>query len=365
MTSDPHTTHGDIGGTIGGTGKGRTAAVGAALLGAMCGLLWNAPLARANDGDAGADAERQADSGPCIADASDADKRQARAITDAAHALNLDFRFEEAAAAYARVIALWDHPEYRLALARALYNAAKLLESHAHFSRAVQCGRGVLSDQQLREAQSQLQRLRAQLATVEIRSDSPDAQIILDGRPLAMSDRATRIAYPGHHVVRARRDGYLEQSIEFDVAAGQRALVQPHMLRAADAIVYERRFPRWQPWAVVAGGWALALVGTGLRVHVTALEDGYRQKLEEQCLGQFCEFANDSPITAEWKRIKIENRVAIGALITAGATLAAGATLVLLNQPKARQRRGGNEGKVQIVPLVTADNASVSLIGRF
>lgn len=314
---------------------------------------------------ASAQPERPGDA--CGTNATPADRQRALDFKQRAFAHHKKARFADAAPLYARAVDAWDHPEFRLALARVLFLEARLLEAHEHASQALRCPQALDSDDERARARALLARLESQLARIDVRSPDASTEILLNGtRWFGGQDALAqhRIVYPGQYEVTARRPGYITVRAPLSVASGERATVTPQLLSRRDATTYTRWLPRWQPWLVVGASAGLLAVSGGLDALARAEFAEFDSRWAEQC-GGGCLQDEQPQAVAILRRAEAEVLAARIAVAVGGAGLLTGAVLLLLNRPQPQIDESAGSAPVQITPLVAPGAAGVSALGRF
>ncbi|WP_437737605.1 hypothetical protein [Sorangium sp. So ce1335] len=264
-------------------------------------------------------------------------------------------RLAEARAKYEEALAIWEHPKLRLYLGRVLKSIGLPLLAHESLRLALRWGPGSLKPEEEQEARAALRAIEAQeIALVEVRCGEPGAAVLLDGTPWFVGPGAERRwVLPGEHVVTARKDGYFTVVKPILVVAGKEASAEVAL--SADAVVTERRWPAWIPWATLGAGAALGAVGGGLLWHAGAAHGDADRRFQSAC-DPSC-----APSTrGEYDGSVLENRAAVGALLAGGATVITGTVLLFMNRPQSYRTEDRGGVKVELRPAASFDAASLS-----
>ena len=299
----------------------------------------------------------------CQASATPEQKEKARALLEDGYGLHEELRFADAALRYREALGHWDHPDIHLALARVLFNDAKLLDAHGHVSAAVRCARALENDEEREQARALLQRLRTQLAEIVV--DSPDAgtEILLNGSLWFQgAGRRSTVVYPGQYVVVARRAGYVPVTRPLTLAANQQAVVAPQLVSVADATTVTRRWERQVPRALAGAGIALAMVGAGLQWRAAVDFDAFDGEWQGRCGGGEplgCSELMESELVGRLQRARWEQRAAMTSFVVGGATLLAGLAMFVLDQPRSRVDESAGDAPLQLMPLVSRDSVGM------
>ena len=189
----------------------------------------------------------------------------AQQLVDEAFAFHDGYEFEQAAATYNRALGHWNHPAIHYSLGRIYMSLFEPVKAYEALSRAVRHGPAPLDPDDYREARKQLDRLRQLLSELVIECDEPDAHIVVNGDPWSLCPgHESRVVLPGRYVVEVAKSGYFTASQTVPVLPGQRLVLAPRLVSVSDGQVIERRWPRWQPWAVVGLGVAASALGASL-----------------------------------------------------------------------------------------------------
>jgi tetratricopeptide (TPR) repeat protein len=272
---------------------------------------------------------------------SDERKQRAQALFQEGRDLHRQLMLGEARSKYEEALSNWEHPQLRLYLGRVLMRIGLPLLAHESLQKALQWGPGALDPQDENDARTELRELeQKELAALKIRCDEPRAALMLDGKPwFGCPGLERRMVTPGEHVITAKKAGYYTVVKPVVVLNGKEASGAARL--SVDATITERRWPTWQPWAVVGAGAAVSLLGVGLQLQANKDRDEAERKLQNGCGGSCVPSTTDG-----YGHSQLENRLAIGSLIVGGAALVTGTIMVVMNMP--RTRRTKDEGDVNI-----------------
>lgn len=294
-------------------------------------------------------------------------RRAARAVFLGANQLARDRFFATAAVEYKQAIALWAHPAFHYNLALAQLQLDQPIEAYESLERALQHGPEPLGTAKYEQGRREFAMLESQLGRIEIVCDEPDAQVMLDGKPLFTSPGRYRgVVRPGAHQLVATRAGLppvVEQAVLSPGEQGRFALAFQYMEEA----VRERRWAAWKSWSVVGAGAALVLGGAYLDWHSTKKFDDYDQAFRVNC-AQGCDEGDISDdLVDRRQQAEREQRIAVGVYVAGGVALAAGAALVYLGRGREVRRRGqpASLNRSAVVPVISADSVGVRAAFRF
>jgi hypothetical protein len=254
-------------------------------------------------------------------------------------------RYAAALVKYREAIRHWDHPAVHFNIAVCLINLDQPLEAHQHLEKSLAFGSAAVGADAYQQGLTYRKLLAAQLARLAIRCDDPDAQIRVDGTHVLLAEGvATLVVRPGPHQVVATRPGYTAALENVELVAGK-TLEVPLVLRpervAAPARM-TRRWPVWKPWAVVAGGSALA--GVGLAFYVSARRDleRYDAGIAASCpRGCTPDMVAALGLEAPRDRARWKQHLAFGLFAGGAIGIAGGTALVLANMPRIEVQRDG------------------------
>lgn len=271
-------------------------------------------------------------------------------------------RYLEALAKYEVALASWDHPSIRYNAAVCLINLGRAEEAYTNLMAALRFGGAPLSPELQRQAHTYEKLLASQLAELEVQCKEPAAKVLLDGNPLLDCPGAqARKLRAGRHQVVAQKPGYETESRAVELAPGKKTtlVLELRMITAKGRL--ERRWPKWLPWTVLAGGAVIG--GVAVPLFFNARSDW--QAWDDQ-LTAYCPSGCDPATLEASQQARLDDlddtrhrsaTLAYTAIGVGAVGLAAGFTLVLLNQP----RLVGTA----VQPQVGTDHASLSIVGRW
>jgi len=182
-------------------------------------------------------------------------------------------------------------------------------------------------------------------------------RISVDGKPLFTGPGTfDQVVMPGDHQVVATQAGFLTESKTLVAVAGKVASYEVRSIAIASGPVMVRRWPVWQPWAVLAGGAALAAGGAWSYSAAANNFDRYDQIIAMRC-AQRCtaeKLASFSDLRHYEDRGNIERDAAYVLLAVGGAAVLGGVVGLIMNLPHVR-----SDG-VQPMVAATAGGATVS-----
>jgi hypothetical protein len=271
-------------------------------------------------------------------------------------------RYLEALAKYEIALVEWDHPSIRYNAAVCLINLGRADEAYENLMAALRFNGAPLSAELQRQARTYEALLASQLAELEVHCKEPQAKVLLDGKDLLdCPGSQSRKLRAGRHQVVAQKPGYETESRAVELAPGKKTTLVLELKVISSRGRLERRWPRWVPWTVLAGG---AVVG-GIAVPLFFNARSDWEAWDAQ-LTAYCPDGCDPTMLDSTQRARLDDldstrhrssALAYTAIGVGAVGIAAGFTLVLLNQP----RLVG----AAVKPDIGKDHASLSVIGRW
>lgn len=245
--------------------------------------------------------------------------------------------FAQALARYKEAIGHWDHPAIRYNMAICLINLDQPVEAQDSLEKSLAFGPAPLGADVYAQGVTYRKLLHGQLGHVRISCQEPGAEVTLDGAHLFTGPGALeQFLLPRAHQVTVTRPGFLTASKTLVLAAGALTTYDVPMLELKPTARIVRRWATWKPWAVLAGGVALAGLGTGGYYLAKRDFEVYDARVERHC-GGGCdtdELAATPSIGARRSRAELEQVIAFSLFTVGGATVAAAVIGVVLNQPR-------------------------------
>jgi tetratricopeptide (TPR) repeat protein len=305
-------------------------------------------------------APARADDRPWAAGVTPENQQAALPLFEAGNALFTDSQYAAALVRYREALKLWDHPAIRYNAAVSLINLDQPLPALAHLESALAHGEAPLGPENYRQALLYKKLLAAQVAELEVSCAEPNAEVMLDGETLFRGPgHVVRRLRPGTHQLTARKPGFLTETRALDLPAG-RLTREALKLQAIGALPMRevRRWPVWQPWAVVGGGALLGLAGLPFLLEADSNFETFDAEVARVC-PTGCTEAELPPAAGDARdRAEVQNAVAVTLFAVGGATAATGIVLVILNQPRLEPDRART--KVSVVPQVTPKSAGIA-----
>lgn len=264
---------------------------------------------------------------------------------------------------YEAALAIFDHPRIRLATAEVLVVLGRPAEAHAHLEQALRFGAAPFDADEHARALELQATLGKQLGTVVVACTTAGAQLTLDGQPvLTCPGEARRIVMPGRHLLIGKLDGYIPVTSELLVEPAKQVTQQVTLQRleataAPVTFTHQRRWTPWKPWAVVAGGVGLALVGVPLRLRATDTLARFRDAVDA-CGPSGC--AGGDPAFDLEARANRQNTAAISLWIAGGAVAVAGLVGVYFNRE--RLVPAGRSPNLVIAPMLTDTTVGLTIV---
>lgn len=303
---------------------------------------------------------------PWAAGVSAADQQSALALFEAGNVLFTESQYAAALVRYRDALKLWDHPAIRYNAAVSLINLDQPLGALEHLEAALTHGEAPLGPENHRQALLYKKLLVAQVAELEVTCTEPNAEVMLDGETLFRAPgRASRRLLPGAHQLIARKSGFLTETRALDLPAGR--LTRAEMkLQALSALPMRtvRRWPGWQPWAVLGGGALVGLAGAPFLASASSNFQTFDDEVARQC-PTGCSEAELPPSARDARdRAEFQNGVAVTLFAVGGAGVVTGVVLLVLNQPRLEPERK-QPAKLSFEPVVSPGFSGVSASGQF
>jgi hypothetical protein len=250
----------------------------------------------------------------------------AQALVNEGNALLNQSIFVSAASKYREALKRCNHPALHYNLALALMNLDQPVEMYEHLNAAIQWGPEPIEKDRFAQAKNYATLLEKQLVRLRVRCDVPGAQVTFDGRPLLVSAGVFEgMVRPGFHTISASKEGMHTNEVRRQLEGGRTVALNLELKTEEELTEYHRRWPAWEPWALVGAGALVAAAGGGL------------QYFGQKRVGDFdarvlaCNGCEAGPAREQGVRMQ---RIAIGAYGVGGAALAAGVVLAILNRAK-------------------------------
>jgi len=298
-----------------------------------------------------------ADDQPWARGVTEQQKAEAKHHLDAGNVFLLDNQYKEALAEYEQAIAVWDHPAIRFNMVRALIALDRTLDAADSLDKALAYGAAPLDDVVYREALNYQRLIANQIAKLEVTCGQQDVKVSFDGAPLLQCPGSKSVrTTAGSHAVVGTGPTLLTQTFDVALSPGKSQRIEVK-LRSLDSATRTRtRWAAWKPWAVVGGGVALGGVGVLFEVLARGSRDAYNERLASAECQAGCA-ADDSVLVDAESRMKLQDRVAIGALLAGSAVIVTGVVLIVLNRPYSYVP----DQSIRITPTAGPDGAGVLL----
>ena len=288
----------------------------------------------------------------------------AAGVTDAEQAVALDLyeqgnvefqasRFAQALAKYGDALKHWNHPAIHFNMAVCLINLDQPLEARVHLEKALEFGAPALGAEIYSQGLTYKHSLDGQIARVAIACSEPGAVVTLDGTNMFTSPgEAERFVLPGRHQVVATKPGFLTSSETLDLQPAKLTKYDVRLVAFKSTAKLVRRWQPWVPYAVVAGGVAVAGVGAlfyrAASDNFARYDAGVRSNCPRGCDAAMAAALGD--VNARKQRGEVEQGVAFSLFATGGAALIAGLVGIVLNQPHT---------SLEVAPTASGATASI------
>lgn len=301
---------------------------------------------------------------------SQARRDHARVFFRRGNALLKESLFPAAAEAYDAALLYWNHPNIHFNLALALINLDRPLEVREHLVAAMRYGPWPLKPQRFEHAKKYMALLEQHLAHVAVRCDVAGAAVTMDGEELLAPPGVTeRWTKPGYHVIAATKAGFVANQVERMFEPGSKTTLDLRLGTQEELTQYRRRWSEGVPWAFLAPGAVVALVGGGLYYAAVMKLREANDGVHDQCAnGCHSVPAEDSLKRAQSVRLR---NVAVGGLAVGGAALLTGGVLAYMNRAEAYVEKYRPDvtpepsPELSIAPLIDKDVRGIAAAGRF
>jgi len=264
-------------------------------------------------------------------------------------------QYKEAYEQYRTAIALWDHPAIRYNAAICLFNMDRPVEAYENLLAALRFGEAPLGGDLYKQGLNYKKLLASQVAELEVQSEDAGADVSLDGKHLfdAPGAASLHVTTKDTHQLVATKPGYETEKRALQLKPGAKTtlVIKLKPLPAGRRLV--RRWPKWTPWAVLAGGAAVGLAGGGVWLDARAKFDAYNDDVAATCSSGCYESAAQKALKDRAYR---EAGVSYGVLALGGAGLVADFVMIVLNQP---------HFATQVTPSVGADHVGLAISGAW
>jgi tetratricopeptide (TPR) repeat protein len=293
---------------------------------------------------------------------------QAIALFEEGNKLFEEEKYPDALDQYEKAIKKWDHPKIEFNLALCYVRIKKPLDAWEHIERALQYGKDPLGAQLYSNALDQKATLEATLAELEVSSDQDDVKVMFDGKELFTGKSSAKMhVMAGTHQLVATREGYQPETKALDLPPGEltKQAIQLELEKVKVQVTrenYERRWQWWIPWATVASGVGLALVGTGVYLAARSDMKAYDTALAAACPTGCTPGMIDAKLTAQEQHARTLSGVGVGFWVGGAAVAAAAGVMAVLNRPHLEIE--GHPADVSIVVTPQYTGASLTLTFR-
>jgi tetratricopeptide (TPR) repeat protein len=299
-----------------------------------------------------------ADDKPWAANVSAQQQHDALDLYNAGNQLFDDGAYGKALEKYQAALAIWDHPKIHYNAAVCLINLDRTVEAYEQLQQALRYGAAPFDAAMYQQAQTYDHLLSGKVAELELQLTQDGAEVSLDGK-VVLAEPGTKslhvLASEPHKLV-AEKQSYETQTKEIRLAPREKTtlVIELHLLPPKGHLV--RRWAKWKPWAVLAGGGVVAIAGGAL-----ALE-GYHdiKAYDDEVARLWNADMTAPPMPAKSFVDQKTSGVTLGHIgvpmaIAGGALAAAGFVMIVMNQPHV----------VTVAPAIGKEQTGISIVGRF
>lgn len=276
--------------------------------------------------------------------------------------------YSVAARKYREALQHWDHPAIHGNLSVALIHLDDPIGAYHEVERALLWDDAPFAAHVHQQLATNRQLLRGQLATIVIVNEEEGAEVALDGDTvLDGAGRIERLMRAGSHRVVASKDGFLTFTRRIDAMPGTRSETAIELVPLERMAHFERRWPRWIPWATLMGGVVAVGVGAGLQLAGRAAINDYEAEIDVICAtGCTQDDLTDAVLALERRGERLNGAAVVTLLLGAGVTVLGGA---LLGVNRLQRVDVDAEGRplagVSLQPTVDRRGAGLRLQGNF
>lgn len=280
----------------------------------------------------------RADDKPWAAGVSADDQQQALKLYERANGLFERGSYTDALSAYQTALGYWDHPSIHYNTAVCLMSLERWVDAYEHMQKALSYGEAPLGKDLHAEGLVAMEKkLKPRIGTLEVTLKTPGAVVKLDGKTLLDAPGTMKrnvLAAEPHQLV-AEKKLYETETRTIRLEPGATTTLVLEMTLATRGKL-QRRWARWKPWAVVAAGGLVGVVGLPL---LFSARDEFKRY--DTAFGGPAGCPDGCLATAEPAGVRsikdgaeLRQTLALSAFAVGGATIAAGIALVVLNQPR-------------------------------
>jgi tetratricopeptide (TPR) repeat protein len=299
-----------------------------------------------------------ADDKPWAANVSAADQQQALGLYNDGNQLFEDGAYSKALEKYQAALAIWDHPKIHYNAAVCLINLDRTVEAYEELQRALKYGDAPFDAAMYKQAQTYQHLLSGKVAELELQLKQDGAEVSLDGKVVLSQPGTTSmhvLAGEPHKLV-AEKQSYETQTKEIRLAPGEKTtlVIELHLLPSKGHLA--RRWAKWKPWAVLAGGGVVAIAGGALAVKGYYDIKAYDDEVGKLWASNMAAPPMPAKSYVDQKSTGVTlSHIGVPAAIAGGAIAATGFVMILMNQPHL----------VTIAPTIGKEQTGVSILGRF
>ncbi len=196
-----------------------------------------------------------------------------------------------------------------------------------------------LTDSQRATIDKRVHELEARIGVLAIDAQQTGVRVFVDGREIGQGPLSRKIRVtPGAHLVVATLAGHDAYSGTIEIGAKQAIPVQIDLAPEHVRVVvqhreakFARRFARWIPWAVGAGGAALLLAGGTFDALAADDFATFDRRVAAQAGAMPSAVMLDDGLRST---ATLERGIGVGLYVAGGAAIAAGIVLAIVNQPR-------------------------------
>jgi hypothetical protein len=299
-------------------------------------------------------------------------KKQARALElyEKGNQFFDDNLFPAAVTSYREALLHWSHPGIHYNLMLALAANDQFIEAFQASMEALRYGVQALKLEEYHRAVDYQRLLHGYIASLEVTCDEPGAVVSVDGKEILEGPGTIHLLVrPGQHEVVARKDGYLTTHHTIVTVSEKPVSLDMRLLPQKKATVPVRRWPAWQPWAVVGAG-----VGVGLAGGLFEWRSDVNNRSYHNLFVDYCDMGEEKcpidqypgPVKSRWTRYVWYRRLGHGASLTGAMAALSGLVLVYLNREQHIDNpERQNLVHVSVTPSITPDASGLSMNFNF
>jgi hypothetical protein len=235
---------------------------------------------------------------------------------------------------YKAAIALWDHPLIRFNMAVTEIRLDRILDAAEDLEKALSYGNKPFTPELYQEALDYQALVKKQVGTIAASCDQTDVHVLLDGKPwFACPGRQEMNVLVGEHLIVGEKKEFMTRSQRIVVKGGATSTQDLHLVSIDSAVIVKYRYPQWVPYAIAAGG--VAVAGGGLTFYLLGRSqmDQFSSDFTTYCPAGCQKNLADKPfLRDEQDSAKLKGEIGVSMMAIGGAAAITGVVLTIMNK---------------------------------